>query len=93
MPYTVIARYRAAEGNADRVARLLGRLAAASRAEPDNLSYEVARDLEDGARFIIVESYRSEAGFDTHRETVHFTEIGKGEIIPLLAERTVQAFS
>lgn len=92
MPFTVIARYCAAPGNAGHVASLLLKLAQMSRHEPENITYEVSRDLENENRFIIVESYTSEQAFDMHRETRHFVEIGVNGVMPLLADRNVQSF-
>lgn len=92
MSYTVVARYVARPDTADQVARLLPELAAASRTEPANLDYVIARDLEDPTRFVIVETYVDESGFAAHREAEHFRRIGAGTIIPLLADRTVAGF-
>ncbi|OYO15395.1 antibiotic biosynthesis monooxygenase [Enemella evansiae] len=91
MSYQVIAQYRARPDTADQVAALLPRLAAASRTEAGCQAYTVNRDLEDTARFVIVETYRTAEDLATHRETEHFNEIAVGQIIPLLAHREVSA--
>lgn len=91
MSYQVIAQYRARPDTADQVAELLPRLAAASRTEEGCQAYAVTRDLEDTARFVIVETYRTAEDLATHRETEHFTEIAVGQIIPLLESREVYA--
>lgn len=90
--FHVIAHYRARPGKGDDVAASLIELAIASRREEDNVSYDVARSLEDDDHFVIVENYSSEAAFTAHRGSEHFQQIGMGQIIPLLMERTVSAF-
>lgn len=90
--YQVIAHYRATNGRAEAVAENLTRLATASRQERQNLSYEVARSLDDANHFVIVEAYTSPEGFERHHESPHFQEIGVGRILPDLESRTVTAF-
>lgn len=91
--FHVVAQYRARPGEGERVAALLLELAAASRTEEGNLSYDVARSLEDSHHFIIVENYVSESGFAAHRDSEHFQEIGVGRIIPALESRDVSTFT
>jgi len=91
--FIVIATYIASPQSADEVARLLPRLAEASREEEGNLSYAVARDLDDPTRFVITERYVDAAAFQAHRESPHFQSIGLGEIIPLLVDRQVVAYT
>lgn len=91
--FTVIATYTASPQSAEEVARLLPRLAQASREEEGNISYAVSRDLEDPTRFMIAERYVDAAAFQAHRDSEHFQRIGLGEIIPLLADRRVSAYT
>ncbi|MGO2037555.1 MAG: putative quinol monooxygenase [Brevibacterium sp.] len=91
--YIVIAHYRASSTTADEVADLLPKLAEASRLEQGNLSYSVTRDLEDSNVFVIVEKYRSEGDFASHRASSHFQEIGLSSIVPLLEDRSVEALT
>lgn len=70
----------------------LARLAAASRTEPANISYEFFRDAEDPAHVVVLERYVDAAGFDAHLKSEHFETIGKTEIIPRLATRTVRVY-
>ncbi|UPO76786.1 putative quinol monooxygenase [Arthrobacter sp. Helios] len=90
--FQVIAHYQTHPGEEEAVARLLGSLAAASRTEPANLSYEFFQNLEDPSHFVILEQYTDAAGFAAHRETSHFQEIGAAQIIPKLADRRIQSF-
>lgn len=91
--YVVIARYRASSATADEVAGRLPELAAASRREQGNQSYSITRDLEDPNVFVIVEKYDTEEDFAAHRNSAHFREIGQSMIIPLLEDRSVEAFT
>lgn len=90
--YLVTATYVARPDTADTVARLLVDLAAASRIEPGNLSYTIARDLETPTVFVINERYVDAEAFGAHRESEHFQRIGRGTIIPLLEERIVAGY-
>lgn len=90
--YVAIASYTAKPETAEQVAQLLPQLAAASRAEPGNRSYTIARDLEQPHVFTIVEVYGDADAFTAHRESAHFAEIGKGQIIPLLESRVVVGY-
>lgn len=90
--YIVIARYRARPETAETVAYLLPELAAASRAEPGNVSYSIARDLDDSTAFVIVEAYGEAKDFDAHRRSAHFQDLGVSRIIPLLDDRHVEKF-
>ncbi len=87
--YQVIARYYPQEGQTETVLGHLAALAAASRTEPANLSYDFFRGVENPDEIVIIESYTDAAGFDAHRAAPHFETIGLGRIIPLLANRVV----
>lgn len=87
--YQVIARYYPLAGETETVLALLAELAAASRAEPANISYEFFRGVENPDEIVIIESYTDAAGFAAHRDTEHFSRIGVGRIIPLLENRVV----
>jgi Uncharacterized conserved protein len=92
-PYhQVIAHYYAREETTDRVLELLAELAAASRTEEANLSYEFYQGAEDRNHIVILERYTDAAGFAAHRESEHFQRIGFGQIIPLLASRSVEEY-
>lgn len=90
--FQVVAHYHALEGKAEDVARLLGELARSSREEEGNISYVIARCLEDDHHFVIAEQYVDPEAFDVHRESEHFQSIGVAQIIPLLADRQVGSY-
>lgn len=90
--FQVVAHYHARDGKADEVAELLKKLAQASRAEEGNISYVIARCLDDDHHFVIAEQYVDAAAFDAHRDSEHFSEIGAEQIIPRLADREVGSY-
>ena len=90
--YMVVATYTAKPDTAEQVAQLLPKLAEASRTEPGNISYTVARGLEHPHVFTIVEVYDDADAFTAHRESAHFASIGKMQIIPLLESRVVVGY-
>ena len=53
---------------------LLRALAAASRAEPGNLHWQIWRDREDARRFVLDELYRDDAAVAAHQATPHFQD-------------------
>ena len=77
--------FRAKTGNAALVAKLLGELAEASRAEPGCILYEVGRNEADPDRFVIVERFESHAAFEAHQETEHYKRVVP-QLFPGLAE-------
>jgi len=90
--FQVIAEYRLHTGTEGVVLGHIARLAAASRTEPANVSYEFFRDVEDPTHVVILEQYVDAAGFDAHLKSGHFETIGRAEIIPRLAARTVRFY-
>ena len=51
------------------------------------------RAKDDPNDILLYEIYKSEAAFNTHRETEHFKTLVLGEAVPLLAFREVRAYS
>jgi quinol monooxygenase YgiN len=85
--YTVIAAWRARPESVDTVRDLLSANARASQQEPGCLTFHAHQDLEDPARFMLYEVYRSSADFLAHRESEHFRTYVEEGIAPLLVER------
>ena len=90
--FDVVATYIATPGSENDVLTNLGRLAEASRQEEGNLRYEYFRGVEDPQKIVILESYRTAADFQAHRESQHFQEIGLETIIPFLHHRSVSTY-
>jgi quinol monooxygenase YgiN len=87
MAYVLVARMTARDGEQDRAAELIRKLAEASSAEPGNVHYIAHRDPEDPRVFLMYEQYRDQAAFEEHGQTQHFQELGPGELFPLMEER------
>jgi quinol monooxygenase YgiN len=90
--FQVVVRYTVKPEETETVLRLLGEMAAATRSEEANLSYEFFQNAEDPNQIVILEGYRDAAGFAAHREYEHVRSIGAAQIIPRLARRTIQTF-
>ncbi|AIX99981.1 hypothetical protein ART_0383 [Arthrobacter sp. PAMC 25486] len=88
--FQVVVRYMVKPGETDTVLALLGEMAAATRAEEANLSYDFFQGVEDPAQIVILERYRDTAGFAAHRGYEHIERIGAAQIIPRLASRSIQ---
>ncbi|MGJ0383735.1 putative quinol monooxygenase [Paenarthrobacter nicotinovorans] len=87
-----MATYKTTPGSENDVLAHLRRLAEASRQKDGNLRYEYFRGVEDPQKFVILESYRTAADFQAHRESQHFQEIGVETIISLLHHPLVSTY-
>ncbi len=87
MAYIVAARYRAKEGEEERILAILGQMAEPSRAEPACLFYQAHRSPEDPRVFFLYEQYVDEGGYAAHMATKHFQRLILGEAIPNLESR------
>jgi quinol monooxygenase YgiN len=90
MQLQAIARYVVPEENRDQVLGLLRELAAQSRLEPGNISFDIYENVDDPSRVVLLERYESRGAFALHRETPHFHSLVLGKIVPLLTERIVE---
>ncbi len=90
--FDVVVRYQVKPEETETVLRLLGEMAAATRTEEANLSYEYFQGVEDPTHIVILERYTDAAGFAAHRDYDHVRRIGAEQIIPRLARRTIQTF-
>ncbi|MBA2310468.1 MAG: antibiotic biosynthesis monooxygenase [Pseudonocardiales bacterium] len=88
----VVAHYRAQEGNDDTVAQLLAEYAPLVQAEPGCEAFTAHRASEDPREFVLFEQYRDRAAFDAHVESVHFLEIARDRIRPMLDSRDVMLY-
>ncbi|GLV76109.1 putative quinol monooxygenase [Streptomyces hygroscopicus] len=89
----IIADYQIESGAEQTVLEALAHLAADSRQEPGNLSYEFFRDVEDPLHVVVLERYTDDEAFAAHRASPHFATIATEQIIPHLTERVVRTFS
>ncbi|HEY3881194.1 MAG TPA: putative quinol monooxygenase [Trebonia sp.] len=83
----VIAQYRVRAGETDRVEEALRNMVAPTRAEPGNRDYQVFRDPNDPALFVLFERYADEDAFAAHRATPHFGTWLAGVVLPALEDR------
>jgi quinol monooxygenase YgiN len=89
---TAIAQYQAQSGEGDRIAIVLAKHVAATRAEPGCLQFVAYRSAEDADRFLLYEQYVDDAAFEAHRASPHFRLYIQETIIPLLQERRVARY-
>jgi quinol monooxygenase YgiN len=87
MAYVVAAIWRAKEGQADTILRVIEKMTPLSRQEPGCLFYQAHRSPTDSHLFFLYEQYVDEAGYEAHMATPHFEQYVKGEAIPNLESR------
>jgi len=91
--FQVIAHHRvAADRDPDEVLGLYAQLAAATRDEPGNVSFDVYRQLEDDRGFVILERYASREAAAAHERTPHFQELLLGQVVPRLEKRWRESY-
>lgn len=88
--FHVVATYGTKPDLTEDVLDLLKDMAAATRREPGNISYEFYRGVEDPTRIVILESYQDADDFDRHRD---FVGLGAARIIPRLASRHISTYT
>jgi quinol monooxygenase YgiN len=87
MAYVLVARMTARDGEQDRAAELIRRLAEASAAEPGNVHYIAHRDPENPRVFLMYEQYRDKAAFEEHGQAEHFKTLAVDELFGLMEDR------
>ncbi len=87
MAYVVAAIWRAKEGQADTILRVIEKMTPLSRQEPGCLFYQAHRSPTDPNLFFLYEQYVDEAGYEAHMAAPHFKQYVKGEVIPNLESR------
>ena len=68
----IVAILVARAGKAEELRALLDHMLTQTRAEPENLQYDLWRDQANPDRFVLDELYASNAGVAAHRQTPHF---------------------
>lgn len=71
------------EGCERQMAEQMRKLAKASEEEPGCLQFSVHQGVEDARKFFLYEQYRDEAAVEAHRQTEHFRDIARGELMKL----------
>jgi len=82
MAYVVAAIWRAKEGQADTILRVIEKITPLSRQEPGCLFYQAHRSPTDPHLFFLYEQYVDAAGYEAHMATPHFEQYVRGEAIP-----------
>ena len=91
--FNVVAKYGVKPGMTEDVLGLLAQMAAATRKEPGNVSYDFFSGGEDPTQIVILECYHEAEDFDRHRESAHFLDVGVRQIIPRLVSRHVSTYT
>ena len=87
MSFVLVVRMKVAEGNDDRVAEIIPKLAAASREEPGCELYIPCRDPDEPRSYLFYEQYRDKAAFEEHGASEHFQRLAAGEMFGLMESR------
>ncbi|HET8854044.1 MAG TPA: putative quinol monooxygenase [Ktedonobacteraceae bacterium] len=87
MAYVVAAIWRAKEGQADTILRVIEKMTPLSLQEPGCSFYQAHRSPTDPNLFFLYEQYIDAAGYEAHMATPHFEQYVKGEAIPNLESR------
>ncbi|MFL5628860.1 MAG: putative quinol monooxygenase [Ktedonobacteraceae bacterium] len=87
MAYVVAAIWKAKEGEADTILRVIEKMTPLSRKEPACLFYQAQRSPENPNVFFLYEQYKDAAGYEAHMATPHFEQYVRGEAIPKLESR------
>ena len=86
-PVALAVTWEARPGEADAVADILRRMAAAVRAEPGTLRFEPHRSPSNDHLFFLYELFADEAAFAAHQQTEHFKSLVVEQGLPKLARR------
>ena len=90
--YGVLARWRIAAGQVERVLELGREMETYSRQEPGCKAYIVNQLVDDLHVVVLYEQYDDEDAFQAHLASEHFQRIVLPQIVPLLAERSRETF-
>jgi quinol monooxygenase YgiN len=88
----LIARHTVKAGHESEVLALLPGFIDGVRAEPGNLAFDAYRKIGDDSSYVLLERYASREALAEHRRTPHFTQVLLGQIVPLLASRTIEEY-
>lgn len=88
MTLHVIARFRAAEGNEDRLRTALEAMIEPTMAEPGCLRYQPFVDPNDHAEMVLLEQWSTADALEAHFTTAHFRRV-RAVLASVLAEPMV----
>jgi len=75
-PLNFIAHVRAKPGAEQTVHAAIEACVAPTRAEPGCIDYDLHRNADDPAMFVLYEGWESQAALDAHMHTAHFRALG-----------------
>jgi len=87
MAYVVAATWTCEPGKEDVVRDAIEKLTPPSRAEQGNVFYQAYQDPAEPTIFRLFEIYADEDAYAAHGASAHFAEYGRGQAIPVLANR------
>ena len=87
MPYVVVAKWTAKEGEEQAVEAAIAQLVPPSRAEAGMILYQPHRDPDNPRVFFFYEQYVDKAGYEAHIASEHFERLGFGDAVPRLEAR------
>ena len=83
----VVAEWEAKDGQADRVAEILGRYQPLAQRSDGVKLFLIARAKENPAQFLFYELFENEAAFAAHTESEPFKTLIASEALALLSKR------
>src|SRR3954447_25676096 len=92
MAHVLVVRMTVREGEEERTAELIGRLAEATRQEPGNVHYIAHRAVDEPRVFMLYEQYADQAAFEAHGASEHFKALAVGELFPLMEGERERVF-
>jgi quinol monooxygenase YgiN len=87
MAYVIIARWRARDGEREKVESILHELVPHSCKEPGVIHFIAHRSHDNPDDFLLYEQYVNEQAFIDHQQTAHFKTLVLERAVPLLAHR------
>src|SRR5436190_7530117 len=70
-PFTLVIRLKVKEGSATKFEETFARAARATRAEKGCIAYDLNRDSDDAARYMVYERWKSLADLEAHLNSDH----------------------
>lgn len=83
----VVAQWEAKEGQADKVAAILGSFLPEAQKDPGTKLFLIGRGKDNPAQFLFYELFQDEAAFKAHSESAYFKTYIAEQALPLLAKR------
>jgi quinol monooxygenase YgiN len=89
---TLAVNYVIRPGHEHEAEGFLRELRTESRREPGCRTYDVHRSVDEPRAFLIFEQYDDLAALEAHRQTPHFTRLGRNGLQTIMESRTAGTF-